>query len=148
MIRDRGRKSLLGLLLAHPFELAFAALFILVGGALAAKGHEVRLSSVQELPMALVVGWEVCLLLGGPAIAVGLCWRGSELMARAIERAGLYLAAAAWSTYALTIGVMTHGNAAVPVGQAVAIALACLLRAYALSRVDRSVVKARQEDVD
>jgi len=144
VIRDRGKKTLLALLLAHPFELAFAALFLIVGGALVAKGHEVRISTVQELPRALVVWWEVCLLLGGPAIAAGLWWRGSERMGRAVERAGLYLGAAAWATYAITIGSLLKWAGTVPIGQAVVLALACVVRGIALHLVDKQVDKARE----
>lgn len=144
MIRERGEKRPLAVLLAHPFEVGFAVLFVIVGIGLAARGHEIRVSSVQRLPRMLVFGWEACLLLGGPAIAVGLMWRGSELMGRAIERAGLYLVAAAWFTYALTIGYLVGGKATLPIAQAVTMAVCCLLRAYALSRVDRRVLSAGQ----
>lgn len=127
-------------ILTHPFELAFAALFLIIGAGLLVRGHEIRVSTVQSLPMPLVVGWEVCLLLGGPLMALGLWWRGSQTMGRALERSGLYMAGAAWASYAVTLAWLLHSHlVVVPIAQAVAIATACLLRAWALRRVDRAV---------
>ena len=133
--------------LAQPFELCFAILFTLMGAALVLRGHQVRVTSVQQLPTFLVIGWEICLLLGGPLIAAGLFWRGTELMARAFERSGLYLAAAAWATYATTLLFLVGGRLViVPIAQAVTIAGACLLRAHALRTVDRVVARQNGQE--
>lgn len=128
-------------LLVHPFELAFAALFTLIGAGLLARGGEVRVSSIQTLPEPLVVCWEIFLLAGGPSVAFGLLWRGTPMMGRAIETAGLCLAAAAWSTYAVTMWAVLGAPATIPSGEGVTIALACLLRAYALLRVEKVIAK-------
>ena len=138
-MRERGNKNAWVMLLAHPFEFAFAALFLVVGAGLAASGHEVDVTAVQRLPVALVVAWEVCLLVGGPLIVAGLFWRGSELMGRALERAGLILALAAWASYSFIIAWYLHWAAVLPVSQSVAIVLACALRVWALRKVDQAV---------
>lgn len=146
MIRDREGKSWRVAVLAHPFEIAFAMLFVVVGISLALHNHEVKLSAVQMLPKPLVIAWEVCLLLGGPAIVAGLLWPGSEFMGRAIERAGCYLAAAVWTSYVIVIWKMAGAAAAVPIAQGATITLGCMLRAWALSRVDRTVAREEAHD--
>lgn len=143
MIRTRDSKSWRVAVLAHPFECAFAVLFVVVGVALALKGHEVRLSTVQLLPRPIVIAWEVCLLIGGPAMMAGLVWRGSELMGRAIERAGCYLAAAVWASYAIVVAKYAGTVGGVAIAQGLTITLGCLVRAWALTSVDRTV--AREE---
>lgn len=128
-------------LLVHPFELAFAAFFTILAAALIAHGHEVKVTAVQTLPIPLVVTWEICLLGGGPAIALGLLWRGTQTMGRAIETAGLALGAGAWATYATTIWWLTPAgdHPVVPTAQAATVVLACVLRGIFLYRVEKAI---------
>ncbi|GAA2037298.1 hypothetical protein GCM10009740_31310 [Terrabacter terrae] len=131
-------------LLSHSFELAFAALFAILGFGLLAHGHEVKVTTVQTLPIPLVIAWEVCLLAGGPAMALGLLWRGTETMGRAIETAGLSLGAGAWVTSAITVWWLSpHGALPlVPIAEAFTIFIACILRAVALYRVEKAITAA------
>lgn len=127
--------------LVHPFEIAFATLFELVGAGLLLQGGRVKVSSIQTLPEMLVLCWEVFLLIGGPAIMLGVLWRGTPAMGRAIEILGLGLGAAAWVTYAITMWVALGIPATIPALQGVTIAAACVLRIWALNRVEKVIAR-------
>lgn len=128
--------------LLHAFELAFAAIFLIIGVQLIASGHQVSVSEHQYLPTPIVVVWEICLLAGGPLMMLGLLWPRSETMARGIETAGLSLGAAAWTSYAIVILDVTRGRFLASVFQAIVICLACLIRAWALYRVEKAITVA------
>lgn len=134
-------------ILTSTFELAFAIIFIASGANLLLSFDGMRVSPTEYLPTPLALLWGSCLLLSGPLIVAGLLWRGTELMARAVEGSGLFLASAAWASYALIINTLTHGKATVSIIQAVVITLACLLRGWALYGADKAIVKANLKEL-
>lgn len=146
---ERTKVRLPTAILVHPFELGFAAIFEIVGIGLFIQGPHLRVSSVQTLPDPLVWCWEVFLLLAGPAIVFGLLWSRTPAMGRGVEIAGLSLAAAAWSSYAVTIWAAV-GSVGIPSAlQAVTIAVVCMLRVVALRKVNKVVAHvnaARKDD--
>lgn len=125
--------------LTHPFELGLgiALLATLVRGLLAGQ---VTPSIDATLPDVPRIMYQAVSGLAGIAIVTGLTVRErhrgqrAENMGRAIERAGLYLAAGAFLGYSIVLGGTTGGKAFVNVIVSVAIGLACILRGVAIRR--------------
>lgn len=126
----------------YPFELAFAAIFLVVGVNLLVSFDQTKISATDFLPAPLAILWGACLTLSGPLMLAAIFWRGSETMARAVEGAGLFLAMSAWASYAVIINTLAHGKAASSVWQAVIIVLACILRGWALYSTEKAIDKA------
>lgn len=122
----------------YPELYSMSAYFTLVGASLILSGFELVVSDVQRLPAPLVAGWALLLILGGPAIVVGLRWRGSDMLGRALQRAGLMMAAAAWATYVLTMLKVSPGSL-LAIGQGLTFTAMCVGRTLGLYRVDRTV---------
>lgn len=132
-------------ILAHPFELAMALVFLLTGGGIVLSGFHLQVTNVQrELPNVLVGVWSFALLGAGVLIAVGIAWMGRLAVGRAVEKAGHVLAISGWGTYAITIlGFAESSRVTVTVLTATALCLGCAGRIYALYRLDRAEDKIR-----
>jgi len=122
----------------YPELYSMSAYFLLVGASLILSGFELRVSDVQVLPAPLVAGWAVLLVLGGVSIVTGVRWSGSDVLGRAIQRAGLMMAGAAWFTYVLTM-VKVSPESILGIGQGATFTAMCLGRTLGLYRVDRAV---------
>lgn len=134
----RGVPRLPPVMLTHSFELCFGIVFMLVGVRLVLTGF--TSASIPTAPAYLGVLWAFTIGVGGVLLALGLLWRGTEVFGRGVERAGLYLVASGWFTYAMTVVFFPpDGGGILIILQGVAISVACVARASALVKVDRVV---------
>jgi len=142
-----------GAFLINPFEISVALLNILVGVAFGLSGlHLEPASAINVLPDWLLLCWSAMHLVAGIGMVVGVMSTGH--LARAGERAALYLSISAWSTYAITVAYLSHQahvNGYLGVMFGLAMTLGCVGRAFALKRVDRAmshVLAIRESEVD
>ncbi len=127
----------------NSWEVAFGVLFILAALSLVSAGSVFPTGPGTFLPLWLVWGWEAALALGGVTMIAGLAWRGTQVVGRAVERAGLYLTVAAWGSIAFTLTATAPSLYAAVIAQAVTVVAGGLGRIFALRRVDRVVDTAR-----
>lgn len=121
----------------RPLIVAYGLIFVVAGVAAAISG--LLLAALGGL-----IGWSViaAVVIGGGLIAAGGVWGGVEHIARAVERAGHYVAGAGWASFALIYGAEYGLDASANVLQAVVLTGGCIARAQALRRVDRAVETA------
>jgi hypothetical protein len=130
-------------LLAHPFEVSTAGLFITSAinlGQAKAQGAE-QSAGLLAMPSLLVWAWVLSLAIGGVLVIAGVLAGTSRAVGRGLETAGLYLAASAWTT----LGVALIGPADLlgwlPV---FIVAAGCVLRLIALARLNRVALKVAE----
>lgn len=127
-----------------PFEVAFAALSILVGVVLASTGHS--LTRLEILPLFFVLVIELGLIVGGSATLYGGTRADrsdvDERSGWAWEAAGLVLLASVWSAYGLLLVAIAGVVAFVPAAFALVFAVAAYVRAYTLRRAAAQIRKA------
>jgi protein-S-isoprenylcysteine O-methyltransferase Ste14 len=109
---DRHPPTVADHLLAHPFELGFAAWGVIAGsaGVLSAFSDATVSASIDRLPdwLAAIVG--VMLVIGGLLIWRGLLDDSEDLMVGwRFERVGLILSMAGWGGYGFTVAAMNPG---------------------------------------
>lgn len=127
-----------GSFILNPFEIAIGVLSWLLGVGFLLSGLHQPKSAILSLPTWLVLTWSGLLLVGGSLINLGVTWRGDQAYGRGIERAGLWLAIAAWSTYAITVAFISL-SAYLGIAFGLTIALSCLGRIVALNRLGRAM---------
>lgn len=139
--RARTRPAFLTLY-AHPFELATA---VMLGTSAVSSGLDPE-ALAEVLSSTLVAVWVIANTLGIAAIVVGLFGSADVTGAnprrtsamRGLEKAGLYLVAAATAVVALAlIPALPLAQLWQPFAQLAAITLACLLRAGAIRKAER-----------
>lgn len=138
--RTAGTGRLPVVLYAHPFELAFGLLLVLMAARASGVGGSAPLRFDVLLPGYVVVAYTIASSLGGLAILIGLAGRAHPFP-RALEKAGLYLVAGAFLAYAVAL-VNLDGFPGTITGliQAV-IGGACFLRAEAIRLTERIVLE-------
>ncbi|MEV4093780.1 hypothetical protein [Streptosporangium saharense] len=126
----------------HPFELLFGALAA-VAGTFAVLGVVGSASVNALLPMPVVRAWGALQLLAGVLMVTGILLpyvRSRALvLGWRIERAGLWPLAATAATYAVVVLAYSGTRALYPAGVYLAIAVACLARAVAVTRREREL---------
>lgn len=111
----------------HPFEVAVLAASPLAAAAMMATNTRPR--SVSEgMDNAVMVGWEVGLILAGLIALVGVWWPGKIRNSLAIERVGVLLLGAALSMYVVVVFASAGTGAIVAGGFVGALALASWVR--------------------
>lgn len=134
-----------GPLAEHPFELLFGAMAVL-GGLAAALGVVSPTSINAVLPLPVVRAWGVLQMAAGLSIVTGfvVSARGSLVLGWRLERAGLWPLAATLIVYAVVALSYSGVRALYPVSFYLAFAAACLARARAVARLEKTVRKYTQ----
>ncbi|WP_214103249.1 hypothetical protein [Acrocarpospora catenulata] len=140
-----------GPLSEHPFELLFGALAA-VSGLVATLGIVASASINAALPLLAVRAWGVLQLAAGVLMVVGVLLpyrrRASLVVAWRLERAGLWPLAATALVYAV-VAVSHSGVRALQAAVVyVALALACIARARAVTRLEQALLSVEPPDVD
>lgn len=128
----------------HPFELLIGLLFLL-NGLVLTLGAGPPASLTATLPPVVAWAWGAIQMLAGALIIVGIVIRYLRpallVVGFRLERAGLWPLAAAAAVY----GIVALGYAGVralyPVSVLAAVAAACVARAVAVSRLERTISK-------
>jgi hypothetical protein len=135
-------------LLLHPFEVAVAALAVVISlalGVTAFDPHPETLTLVQRvMPFPLSLIWSLTLGFGGVLSLIGVFTRSTRRYSLPIETAGLLLSASAWLVYGIVVQASTERGAAVPIGTGYVLCAASLCRVYALviaQRVARTTTR-------
>ncbi len=101
------RKSFLkyvdSLLDEHPFEIGLSLALVLFGLRSLISGLQAAPSSIQGLPLLLIIIYCVLSVVGGGAVLFGLAARFKYLWAYGVERGGLFISASAWASYIIGI---------------------------------------------
>lgn len=140
-VRDYGPRFL-----GNPFELAMSIL-VLVSMVATAKlllsPEYDRLPPIglAALPEWLMWLWVIAGTASGLLILVGLTWGNLKAKARAVEAAGLVLAAAVW-TSVFVADVITEPSAWQGWAQYAVLAFGSMLRLYAMGKYERAVTRA------
>lgn len=132
------RRSTAAIIFAHPFELALSLVLLLLGA------RSLVVPIVQGQAELITYTFPVVALVGGALTLAGLSftWRAPGL-----EQAGLYLSAAAWGSYMVgLVGQVVQGQAGqidaarsgLLLSAFLALTLACVIRALALTREERA----------
>lgn len=87
----------------HPFEIGLSLALLLFGIRSLLTGLQTVPSSVQGLPLVLLVVYCVLSVIGGAAVLFGLAARYKYLWAYGVERGGLFISASAWASYIVGI---------------------------------------------
>ncbi|MFI6496921.1 hypothetical protein [Nonomuraea typhae] len=128
----------------HPFELLFGVLFLLSGLALA-LGAVPPTSLNATLPAAVVAAWGVVQLVAGLLIVVGITIRYAKpslmVLGLRLERAGLWPLAAAVAVYGVAAIGYAGARAIYTAGVLAAVSAACVARALAAGRIEKTIVK-------
>lgn len=82
----------------HPFEIGLSLALVIFGFRSVFSGLQSVPSSVEALPIALVVSYCVLSTIGGGSVLFGLFARYKFAWAYGAERAGLFISAAAWAS--------------------------------------------------
>lgn len=125
----------------HPFELLFGILAV-VGGAAAAFGVVSPTSINAVLPLAVVRAWGVLQMAAGLSMATGIFLasrHGSLLLGWRLERAGLWPLAVTLVIYAAVAFAYSGSKAIYPASWYLVFAAACIARASAVARFERTV---------
>lgn len=140
--RRRHRPSVPLVLYAHPFELAVA---VVLGTS--AIRTAIRLDdTLAVLPPLIAYAWAAFTALGILGVIVGVIGStdvtgrrpGLRAFYRALEKAGLYLTAAATAVIGVLIAnTLPLAESWAPDAQLTAIAAACILRALAIRKAER-----------
>lgn len=129
-------------MLAAPFEFAVAILFLVSGvglGQALVKGNPTTLG--HALPEFLLWVWAAMIGAGALGMLYGILSPGTTVMSRAVERSGLYLSLAAWSTLGAVV-IWTEPTAWATYVQVFAIVSGCALRLRALYKVEKVIDRA------
>lgn len=87
----------------HPFEIGLSVALSFFGLRSLIVGLNAVPSSVQALPLVLIVVYCILSVLGGCAVLFGLAARYKYLWAYGVERGGLFISASAWASYIIGI---------------------------------------------
>lgn len=126
-------------LYAHPFELAFGTVLVL-NGIKALLTGDLSPSVDAALPTFQLLAYRLMGLAGGIGVLVGLALR-TRTIGRTIERAALWLTASSYAAYAVVIVGVFGTQAAWTALTAGAVALGCVLRAVAIRKTDRIILR-------
>ena len=128
----------------HPFELLFGLLAILAGAALSA-GVIAPTSINASLPELVVRAWGGTQLLAGMLMVSGIVLPYIRppllLLGLRLERGGLWPLSGAAAVYGLVALAFAGGRAAYTAGVLVAVMVACVSRARAVARLERTIIK-------
>ncbi|MFI7126004.1 hypothetical protein ACIBQ1_09940 [Nonomuraea sp. NPDC050153] len=131
----------------HPFELLIGLLFLLNGLALT-LGAGPPASLNATLPAALVWAWGAVQFFAGGLIVVGIVIRYLKpallVVGFRLERAGLWPLAAAAAVYGVVAVSYAGARALYPVSVLVAVAAACIARAVAVGRLEKTILRHTQ----
>ena len=130
-------------LYAHPFELCFAVVLLINGARAVSAGNDDPPTLTQVLPGPVVTAWQYGTIIAGLAIIGGLLARRRAL-ARAVEKAGLYVGAGVASAYGTALLLVIGKGAGYAGGQLVAFAVGAVLRAMAIRKTERVVLQQLQ----
>lgn len=83
----------------HPFEIGLSVALIIFGIRSFSTGLQSVPSSVEALPLALILSYCLLSVIGGGSVLFGLMARYKFVWAYGAERAGLFISAAAWASY-------------------------------------------------
>lgn len=138
-------------LMENPFELVFGLAAFLSGSALV-LGAVAPTSLNATLPPVVVWAWGAIQGMAGLLILVGLIIRHLRprllILGFRLERAGLWPFAAAAGVYGIAALGYAGPKALYPVGVLVAVSAACVARALAIARLERTIRMHTQGDPD
>jgi hypothetical protein len=128
----------------HPFELLFGLMAFLSGLGLT-LGAVAPVSLDATLPPSVVWAWGGIQLLAGALIVVGIVVRYLRpallIVGFRLEQAGLWPLAAVAAVYGAVAVGYAGTRALYPAGVLVAVAAACVARAIAVARLERTIRK-------
>lgn len=135
----RRRFQLPVVLYAHPFELAFGVVLVLNGVKALATG-DLTPSVNATLPTFQLLAYRLMGLAGGLGVLVVLALR-TRTVGRTIERSALWLTASSYLAYAVVLVGVFGTPAAWNALTAGAVGVGCILRAIAIRKTDRIILR-------
>lgn len=128
----------------HPFQLGISVALILFG-LRALLSSSAAPGSVADLPNAILYAYCAISLLGGGLSLTGLILR-HKLWTTGVERAGMYMSAAAFLSYAVGIlGDYSSPRSTLLILALLSLSFSCVARARALAKDDKTKIAALRQ---